>query len=81
MKPLGEREFLSPSLRYAQGVAAGDWQDDPAQRAVLGEFDRLHGQLTVSKAGWLSRWRAPAAPQGIYLWGQVGRGKTMLMDL
>jgi len=68
-------------LRYAQGVAAGDWQDDPAQRAVLGEFDRLHGQLTVSKAGWLSRWRAPAAPQGIYLWGQVGRGKTMLMDL
>jgi cell division protein ZapE len=70
-----------PSLRYAQGVSAHAWQDDPAQRAVLVEFDRLYAQLTASKPGWLSRWRAPAAPQGIYLWGAVGRGKTMLMDL
>jgi cell division protein ZapE len=72
---------MTPSRRYAQGVAAHAWQDDPAQRAVLGEFDRLHTQLVAPKTGWLSRWRASAAPQGIYLWGPVGRGKTMLMDL
>ena len=34
-----------PSQRYAAGVARGDWQDDPAQRAVLVELDRLHAAL------------------------------------
>jgi cell division protein ZapE len=32
---------LSPSAIYARGVAAGSWQDDPAQRAALVAFDRL----------------------------------------
>ena len=72
---------MTPGRLYAQGVVAGAWQEDPAQRAVLGDFDRLCAQLTASKTGWFSRWRASGAPQGIYLWGPVGRGKTMLMDL
>ncbi|HEX6613628.1 MAG TPA: cell division protein ZapE [Rhodanobacteraceae bacterium] len=72
---------MTPGTLYAQGVAARAWQDDPAQRVVLAEFDRLHAQLLAPRSGWFSRWRAPAAPQGIYLWGLVGRGKTMLMDL
>ncbi|HET6905422.1 MAG TPA: cell division protein ZapE [Rhodanobacteraceae bacterium] len=72
---------MTPSRRYAQGVAAGAWRDDPAQRAVLGEFDRLQARLVVPESGWFSRWRPRHAPQGIYLWGSVGRGKTMLMDL
>src|SRR5579885_2750897 len=67
--------------RYAQGVCAREWQDDPPQRAVLAEFDRLRAQLQAPRSGWLARWRERAAPQGIYLWGAVGRGKTMLMDL
>ncbi|MGH8213716.1 MAG: cell division protein ZapE, partial [Rhodanobacteraceae bacterium] len=71
----------APSQRYAQGVIAHAWHDDPAQRMVLGEFDRLHAALTAPRTGWLSRWRTPIAPQGIYLCGAVGRGKTMLMDL
>lgn len=72
---------MAPSLRYAQGIAAREWQDDPAQRAPLAEFDRLRAQLLAPEPGWFSRWREPAALQGIYLWGAVGRGKTMLMDL
>lgn len=72
---------MTPSRRYAQGVAAGDWRDDPAQRAALGEFDRLHAELGAPATGWFPRWRPRRAPQGIYLWGAVGRGKTMLMDL
>lgn len=56
-------------------------QDDPAQRAALAEFDRLHAQLLAPDPRWLARWRSRIAPQGLYLWGQVGRGKTMLMDV
>jgi cell division protein ZapE len=74
-----------PSARYARGVAAGGWQDDPAQRAVLGAFDRIHAALLAPPPGRLARWRArmqgrSAGSRGLYLWGAVGRGKTMLMD-
>ena len=70
-----------PSQRYAQGIAPRAWQDDPAQRTVLAAFDRLQAQLTASPTGWLARIGRARAPQGLYLWGAVGRGKTMLMDL
>ncbi len=68
------------SQRYAQGVGLREWQDDPAQRAVLGEFDRLRKEVLAPQS-WLARLRGDTAPQGIYLWGAVGRGKTLLMDL
>ncbi|AWV05997.1 cell division protein ZapE [Marilutibacter maris] len=74
----------SPSRRYAEGVARGEWNDDPAQRAVLVELDRLHAALTAPPRRGLFdalRGRAPDAPQGLYLWGGVGRGKTFLIDL
>ena len=70
----------SLALRYACGVERREWQDDPAQRAALVEFDRLHAQLDTPGTWW-SRLRGETAPQGVYLWGAVGRGKTMLMDL
>src|SRR5581483_4926630 len=68
------------SQRYAQGVGLREWQDDSAQRALLGEFDRLRAQLSAPKS-WLARLRDDTAPRGIYIWGAVGRGKTLLMDL
>ena len=68
------------SQRYARGVAAREWQDDPAQRATLAEFDNLRERLLGPKS-WLARLRGTAAGEGVYLWGPVGRGKTMLMDL
>ncbi|HEX7370927.1 MAG TPA: cell division protein ZapE [Rhodanobacteraceae bacterium] len=75
----------APSARYARGVAAGLWQNDPAQHAALAAFDRLCTQLTAPLPGVIARLRArvagtSTAPRGIYLWGLVGRGKTMLMD-
>ena len=72
-----------PSQRYAQGVARGDWQDDPAQHPALRELDRLHAQLLdePAAAGLFVRWRTPEAVPGLYLWGGVGRGKTFLIDL
>jgi cell division protein ZapE len=75
----------SPSAHYADGVAAGRWQDDPAQHAALEAFDRIHAALLAPVPGWFVRWRARRnggvqPMRGLYLWGAVGRGKTMLMD-
>lgn len=73
-----------PSAAYAEGVASGRWQDDPAQRPALAQLDRIHGQLRAreSTPAW-KRWlgRGTATVQGLYLWGGVGRGKTFLNDL
>lgn len=75
---------LLPSQRYAQGVASGDWQDDPAQHPALRELDRLHAALAQPPARGLFGslfGRTSEAPRGLYLWGSVGRGKTFLIDL
>lgn len=76
----------TPSRRYAEGVARGDWQDDPAQHAVLAELDRIHlALLEEADDGWLDRlasfWKKPQPVKGLYVWGGVGRGKTFLVDL
>ncbi|MBS0226028.1 MAG: AFG1 family ATPase [Proteobacteria bacterium] len=77
-----------PSQRYAEGVARGDWQEDPAQRDVLVELDRIHRELVMEPArasGLFSRLfggdGAACKVPGLYLWGGVGRGKTFLVDL
>ncbi|MGB0134640.1 cell division protein ZapE, partial [Dokdonella sp.] len=73
-----------PSALYAQGVADGRWQADPAQQGVLAAFDRMHEELARVEPPSLwgrLRGQAPQSPKGLYLWGSVGRGKTFLMDL
>lgn len=66
--------------KYARLVAAGDLTADPAQQAVLPEFERIRQGLAQSpRKGWFRK--APEAPKGLYLWGGVGRGKSMLMDM
>ena len=75
--------------RYLALVRDGSLERDAAQEAVVAELDRLVGDLSEyqlsrksSALGWLFGRRRPAQqPQGIYVWGSVGRGKTMLMDL
>jgi cell division protein ZapE len=66
--------------RYARLVAEGKLTRDPAQEAVLPEFERIRAALAApARKGWFRR--APEPPRGLYLWGGVGRGKSMLMDL
>ncbi|MET0807443.1 MAG: cell division protein ZapE, partial [Pseudoxanthomonas sp.] len=77
---------MTPSQRYADGVARGEWQNDPAQHAALAELDRIHLALVDSaQDGWLDRlsafWKKPDPVKGLYFWGGVGRGKTFLVDL
>lgn len=64
---------------YQALVAAGSLKADDAQEAVLPEFDRIRAALAEPVKRSLFR-RAPEAPKGLYLWGGVGRGKSMLMD-
>ncbi len=77
------------SERYKALVQSGAIEADSAQKAVVARLDRLAAALSeralASKGralGWLFGKRAPAEPlRGLYIWGSVGRGKTMLMDL
>ncbi|MBJ3761675.1 AFG1 family ATPase [Maribius pontilimi] len=69
---------------YARAIERGGLERDPAQEGVLGEFTRIAKGLsaqTPAKRGWFSRGKEPEALEGLYLWGGVGRGKSMLMDL
>jgi cell division protein ZapE len=58
-------------------------QRDPLQAAAARELDRVAVELAREPKGGLSRLfgGAPEPVRGAYLVGQVGRGKTMLMDL
>jgi len=81
-----EAGAAAPSQRYRDGVERGDWGEDPAQQGALRALDRLHDALLAPppRRGLLGRLfgdDAPAAPDGLYLWGGVGRGKTFLVDL
>lgn len=88
--PIWKPEILnrdtSPSAAYARGVAAGRWHSDPAQQRVLASLDGIYHRVQGTPTpGWIGRWRtllqAPPPARGLYLWGAVGRGKTLLMDL
>lgn len=75
-----------PSQRYLEGVAQGRWQHDAGQLAALVELDRVAGDLLERRrAGLLKRLgyrlAGDAGVRGLYLWGGVGRGKTLLCDL
>jgi cell division protein ZapE len=66
--------------RYDDRVASGALTGDPAQAAAADQLDALANDLArPQKRGLFAKAREPA--QGLYLWGGVGRGKSMLMDL
>jgi cell division protein ZapE len=78
-----------PLAAYQHRIRHHDLQADPAQEKALAALERLYDQLAASQGsrasllGSLLSWSAPP-PQpvrGVYLWGGVGRGKSLLMDL
>ncbi len=70
---------------YEARVAAGELSDDPVQRAALPALERVREDVLEApkpqKAGWFRKAQPVLGPKGLYLWGGVGRGKSMLMDL
>jgi cell division protein ZapE len=65
---------------YRARAAQGLIRPDPAQERVLPVLDRIAADLARPPKRGVFR-RAPEPVRGAYLWGGVGRGKSMLMDL
>ncbi len=81
-----------PLANLAARRAAGEIHADPVQEQIVLRLQAVHDQLAAisthpAKAGLLARLGlsrpapAPDGPRGLYIWGPVGRGKSMLMDL
>ena len=72
---------------YQSRIATGELRPDPAQQAAIGVLQVLAVQLRGYKPHAPGLWQkllpgtAPKTPRGLYLYGDVGRGKSMLMDL
>lgn len=83
--------YPDPLSAWRALVAAGDIRHDPAQAFVAEKLQSLHHavqnyQPVTGEKGWLARFgrsvkERQTAPQGLYLYGGVGRGKSMMMDL
>src|SRR5260221_5430209 len=74
--------MISPvRAAYDQLIAAHELKPDEAQSRAVAALDRLAGSL--GDRSFFSRlFGSPSdGPAGVYLWGGVGRGKSMLMDL
>jgi cell division protein ZapE len=75
--------------RYASMVAEGRLDADPAQKQIVDRLGQLAERIEAhrlarkgSALGWLFGRKEASEPlRGLYLWGSVGRGKTMLVDL
>ena len=66
---------------YDQLIAAHELKPDAAQARAVTALDKL--AAGIANDGFLSRLfgKDRDGPAGVYLWGGVGRGKSMLMDL
>ena len=74
--------------QYESLVESGAIERDGAQLVIVDHLDQLAETLNQrgiatkgSALGWLFHKSRPEPPKGTYIWGYVGRGKTMLMDL
>jgi cell division protein ZapE len=78
----------SVSVQYAARVAAGKIERDAGQQAIVDRLAQLETRLAErrlarksSSLGWLFGAHEAEPIKGLYIFGDVGRGKTMLMDL
>ncbi|MBK8174978.1 MAG: AFG1 family ATPase [Rhodospirillales bacterium] len=79
-----------PLSEYRRCLETGKIRTDPAQALAAEKLESLHKALiayqpSAGKVGWKARFglaqRSTEPPQGLYIYGGVGRGKSMLMDL
>jgi cell division protein ZapE len=79
-----------PRANLAERRASGEVHADPVQEKVVARLQAVYEQLDatrpVERRGFLARLglggaKPASGPPGLYIWGPVGRGKSMLMDL
>ncbi|MEK7265233.1 MAG: cell division protein ZapE [Pseudomonadota bacterium] len=71
-----------PLPRYQELVESGALEIDPAQQSAALRLQGLSEALTVEQRRAFSFFHPKSpAPKGLYLWGGVGRGKSLLMDI
>lgn len=73
----------TPSEYYLNQCNHHVIKEDSFQLSVLKQFDQIHQQIMLEqkkRARLFSSLRKPKLIKGLYLWGQVGIGKTFLMD-
>ena len=71
----------TPQQKYNKLLSSGKLTADEGQFLAIKELDKLYSSLLSNKNKLWRFWASFSPPQGIYLFGGVGRGKTMLMDL
>lgn len=80
----------TPLSDYRQKLQDGEIKPDPAQALAIEKLQSLHNALAAYEPetgtkGWKARFglarRRGQPPQGLYMFGGVGRGKSMLMDM
>lgn len=71
---------MTPLIRYQQAIASGTLQPDTHQEAVVHALEIIF-HAVEDQPTWWNFWRRWLAPKGLYVWGSVGVGKTVLIDL
>jgi cell division protein ZapE len=74
----GDAAAMSLIDRYRKAIAQGELKPDTAQERAVARLAVLAKALRSYRPGG---WFGGKPPRGLYLWGDVGRGKSMLMDL
>lgn len=73
---------MRPVEAYNAQIKAGALSPDADQKAAVDALQRLYDDLLAApEKSFFSFLKKPEAPKGLYLWGGVGRGKSMVMDL
>lgn len=71
---------MTPLEYYQKKLAAGEILEDRQQFTALEKLQAIYTSLTVEPQGFIGHFRKKQSPRGLYLWGNVGIGKTLLMD-
>src|ERR1700733_10668966 len=75
---------MSLATAYRERLQSQALKPDPSQEAAVRALSRLEGDLNAlgePSFGFYIFRAKPAPIRGVYLWGPVGRGKSMVMDL